>query len=508
MSQANIQALRSGPSGTTTRPRKSTLTQQQKNKKRQRATPAQLAVLKREFAFNETPNAKSREEIGRKIDMTERSVQIWFQNKRAKQKLFKRKQHMYPEIMGGSLLSPGVSNDYVSGTSLHSSPLESTEHMSGGFVSDEYLQSVTPSSLLSPYTVAAMPRSSSSLGINIEHPSLVSTPLLNLPCSELTIGYWRRVCQGSSSELMVCCSPPDATIFYVLRIENTGFLRIEIPFKSIEGISVSSDNVNPELGRVTVRLNCKPSFSSKTPMFATRWTPCDDFSEGRQVSRVLVHKLLGPYIPLQRQLWKLHSLLPGKVSIAFMTPPQTASSTHSFKDDIQMLSVPERSQTRSTPALFINTRAKHNYCDSLSTFDESISDTDLSPIPTAQSSNQQFISSDSFLLTDKVNSRGHTGYEKNVLTPQITTEFIDSPMDSSFAELQFDGDSVRRMAEPSAPIQTDESHPYYLDSAYTGLLDAACPPNDPDIDGFSLALDDTMNSTLDLYDYDSSSVLT
>jgi hypothetical protein len=62
-------------------PRKSTLTQQQKNQKRQRATQDQLVTLETEFNKNPTPNAATRERIASEINMTERSVQIWFQNR-------------------------------------------------------------------------------------------------------------------------------------------------------------------------------------------------------------------------------------------------------------------------------------------------------------------------------------------------------------------------------------------------------------------------------------------
>ena len=73
------------PSSATRRPpRKSTLTQQQKNQKRQRATQDQLLTLEIEFEKNPTPTAVVRERIANDINMTERSVQIWFQNRRAK----------------------------------------------------------------------------------------------------------------------------------------------------------------------------------------------------------------------------------------------------------------------------------------------------------------------------------------------------------------------------------------------------------------------------------------
>ena len=71
-----------GPTSAPRRPpRKSTLTQQQKNQKRQRATQDQLVTLENEFSKNATPTAATRERIAQEINMTERSVQIWFQNR-------------------------------------------------------------------------------------------------------------------------------------------------------------------------------------------------------------------------------------------------------------------------------------------------------------------------------------------------------------------------------------------------------------------------------------------
>ena len=71
-------------------PRKSTLTQQQKNQKRQRATQDQLTTLEVEFNKNPTPTASVRERIAQDINMTERSVQIWFQNRFVSRRLVDR----------------------------------------------------------------------------------------------------------------------------------------------------------------------------------------------------------------------------------------------------------------------------------------------------------------------------------------------------------------------------------------------------------------------------------
>lgn len=79
-------------------PRKSTLTQQQKNQKRQRATQDQLTTLEVEFNKNPTPTATVRERIAEEINMTERSVQIWFQNRYALLPLVFRLYSLVPLI--------------------------------------------------------------------------------------------------------------------------------------------------------------------------------------------------------------------------------------------------------------------------------------------------------------------------------------------------------------------------------------------------------------------------
>ncbi|QPG75735.1 hypothetical protein FOA43_003095 [Brettanomyces nanus] len=51
-------------------------------RKRRRTSPTELAVLLAEFKKGSTPNRARRNEIASKVDMTEKAVQIWFQNRR------------------------------------------------------------------------------------------------------------------------------------------------------------------------------------------------------------------------------------------------------------------------------------------------------------------------------------------------------------------------------------------------------------------------------------------
>lgn len=60
-------------------------------KHRRRTSRAQLKVLEKSFDENPKPNATTRRLLAQQLDMTPRGVQIWFQNRRAKAKLQRRK---------------------------------------------------------------------------------------------------------------------------------------------------------------------------------------------------------------------------------------------------------------------------------------------------------------------------------------------------------------------------------------------------------------------------------
>ncbi|KAG1466069.1 hypothetical protein G6F56_004763 [Rhizopus delemar] len=69
-------------------------------RKRTRATPEQLSVLEKTFTINQSPNSRIREQLSRELGMSERSIQIWFQNRRAKVKnIAKRSSLLHNETL-------------------------------------------------------------------------------------------------------------------------------------------------------------------------------------------------------------------------------------------------------------------------------------------------------------------------------------------------------------------------------------------------------------------------
>ncbi|KAI8981036.1 hypothetical protein BDB01DRAFT_795089 [Pilobolus umbonatus] len=66
-------------------------------RKRTRASSDQLSILEKSFNNNPSPNSRVREHLSRQLGMSERSIQIWFQNRRAKVKNIAKKTSILHE---------------------------------------------------------------------------------------------------------------------------------------------------------------------------------------------------------------------------------------------------------------------------------------------------------------------------------------------------------------------------------------------------------------------------
>ncbi|ORY93373.1 hypothetical protein BCR43DRAFT_496814 [Syncephalastrum racemosum] len=84
----------SAPTSSSTTTSTTATTQQQSARKRTRTTPEQLSVLEKTFSANPSPNGRVREQLSKQLGMTERSIQIWFQNRRAKEKNLAKRSSM------------------------------------------------------------------------------------------------------------------------------------------------------------------------------------------------------------------------------------------------------------------------------------------------------------------------------------------------------------------------------------------------------------------------------
>ncbi|KAF2736072.1 hypothetical protein EJ04DRAFT_177230 [Polyplosphaeria fusca] len=268
-------------------PRKSTLTQQQKNQKRQRATQDQLITLEVEFNKNPTPTAAVRERIADEINMTERSVQIWFQNRRAKIKNIAKKSiengddcNDIPESMRRYLALQAMESGKSLGRDFLGRAGGAVAYGSGMLLNTD----------------------TSSSKVVIHH----------FACRSLSIGSWRRVGQ-SAMDLVVFYSPEKCCITYYINNDSAGY-KIEYPFSYIKNITLengdmtaNAEGASQRPGGLIVELNRSPNFfmdSSGSGGFFQ----CGDFTEDQQASQLLVHHLGGHPKVLSGQLAKLVSL--------------------------------------------------------------------------------------------------------------------------------------------------------------------------------------------------------
>ncbi|KAL3475641.1 hypothetical protein BJX99DRAFT_156374 [Aspergillus californicus] len=264
--------------------RKSTLTQQQKNNKRQRATQDQLVLLEVEFNKNPTPTAATRERIASEISMTERSVQIWFQNRRAKIKMLAKKSI---ETGEGCDSIPESMRQYLAMQFDPSKPgaRDPFGRTAGYAANGAYPCEPTPSGK-----------------VVIHH----------FTCRSLTIGNWRRIGQNAM-DLVVFYSPEKACMTYYINNDSAGY-KIEYPFSHIKNITLESGDQGPQPNGaparptgLVVELNRPPLFymdSSNSGGFYQ----CGDFTEEQQASSIMVHRLGGHPKVLSVQLAKLVSL--------------------------------------------------------------------------------------------------------------------------------------------------------------------------------------------------------
>ncbi|ODA79124.1 hypothetical protein RJ55_04716 [Drechmeria coniospora] len=273
----------SGHSSSKRPPRKSTLTQQQKNQKRQRATQDQLTVLEVEFNKNPTPTAGVREKIAEDINMTERSVQIWFQNRRAKIKSLAKKS-----------LETGEDIDSIPESMrayLAMQAIESGQGLGGGYLARGALSPFGQSGLVMAADQAAQGK------VLIHH----------LTCRSLSIGKWTRVGQNTM-DLIIFYSPDKCTMTYYINNDQAGY-KIEYPFSSIKSIWLENDEGDPaKSGGIVIELNRPPHFFMDSSPTTNGFYQCGDFTEDVQASRCMIHHLGGNPKVLTNQLAKLVSL--------------------------------------------------------------------------------------------------------------------------------------------------------------------------------------------------------
>lgn len=256
-------------------------------KKRNKCSPEQFRQLEAFFAKNRNPTGKVREELAKSIRMPERSVQVWFQNKRAKTKLNEIKDGVPPE------LRTTVSKPRTSQTSA--SVMRPTDSSSG-------------------FSSGSMRGKRTVMQTSSQEESVIQLPVVSL-----CIGTWRRI-----KPLICLFSRRQQAFTWYLSSESVGF-KLECPRSCVTRVTFSGpraptvhefgEGINTQIGHLTVELDRPPQFymevfrsSGTSPkgkeaedfqQQKASWRQCSDFTESKQATTIFSHTISGPYTELR-----------------------------------------------------------------------------------------------------------------------------------------------------------------------------------------------------------------
>ncbi|KAJ3347564.1 hypothetical protein HDU83_002027 [Entophlyctis luteolus] len=267
-------------------------------RKRVHPTRGQQALLEAFFAENRKPNPKERAEICSAVNINSKSVQIWFQNRRAKAKKSGNAsaETLSLDIPRASSCSPNPSGDVgfeETGDNRNSASFsnDSTPGYAGQF-------SNTQTEMIN--------------GLN--QPRMLWTTAngsTRIFASELNIGSWRRI----------ATTPHDLLRWAVVEAAFT--FAMEISLASVLDVSINLSPSNDIMSVVTIDLGSAPMFyrelrdnhESPTGIFVH----CNDFTENTAASHCFRHTLQGLSVEMEKLFLLLSQYF--NAAVAANTPP-------------------------------------------------------------------------------------------------------------------------------------------------------------------------------------------
>ncbi|KAI9485357.1 MAG: hypothetical protein EXX96DRAFT_513903 [Benjaminiella poitrasii] len=316
------------------------------SRKRTHLKPSQVAVLQETFVTNMLPDANLRSQLALELGVTERTVQIWFQNRRAKAR---KLEALSP---GSSVppLVPNVRTGWVdiqsAATQKQSQQYQATfrscmtpEYFENDFNgnTDNHAIKRRPRSSSKPekttsFTIPPPPQRAMSES-RVGKDALVSQrmllniiqaysynqqkPLVSFSVQGIHIGTWARFTRqlNSNNEWdLFCFSNPNSRQL-IWQVQDGGHqFRIEVSYDNIKEIRLGQHLQQTGMGQLDIEVKSTSlvSFSMLRNGIDLDWVRCNDFTENQQASNAesTSHILQGLHGVLRQSLLELISQAP------------------------------------------------------------------------------------------------------------------------------------------------------------------------------------------------------
>ncbi|KAG0781700.1 hypothetical protein G6F22_009449 [Rhizopus arrhizus] len=275
------------------------------SRKRTHLSSTQVSQLESSFQENSLPDSSIRSQLAKKLSISERTVQIWFQNRRAKQKKMKvylrdQKQDLprYQPTFRSLMTPKAFEEPQIQTFRKRPRSISKPEPKSLQLLSDIELMQQNQRAMSEDLTISQI----SSLGQIHQAP----IEIIPLQPSALRIGTWTRF-SSEQEELewdLSCDILLSNRIFaWKIRIGEHQF-KIEIDFDQIQYIHLQ------HTGQLDVHVRLPLSFKMLRFQQDQDWVSCGDFTEDQQASIVSVHSLQGNYELFKNALFDIMLLVP------------------------------------------------------------------------------------------------------------------------------------------------------------------------------------------------------
>ncbi|KAI7855222.1 hypothetical protein BDC45DRAFT_534906 [Circinella umbellata] len=369
-------------------------------RKRTHLKPSQVAVLQESFVTNPLPDASIRCRLARELGVTERTIQIWFQNRRAKARKLEATSNcpsgkipsLMPNVRTGWIEPPPRNNNtpqrYQATFRTMMTP-ERFEEMqqqqqqnqqqtnNHGMLENnmqawQQHQQKRSRSYSKPETMGHLEQQDDTISramsegtdrmIPKQGPNNVTAT--TFPVAALRVGSWARFAGLNDQQWDLVCYAQQRQLIWQIQDDGHQF-RIQIDFSAVQQLVLTSE-VQEDMtvaDHIQVHLHHPGdlTFSMLRAGIDQDWIRCGDFSENKQATYQGIHVLQGNHDMLRQALLQLINQAPDMLAKCSMTTMDVPALDLCRDFTLSPSATPEPAMTVTTSAAAVAAyTATHN----------------------------------------------------------------------------------------------------------------------------------------------------